>query len=90
MANKHTQAPWFHVWNGHYWDIQNTNKVHAPRDVHISAMNFTPRGEADARLVAAAPELLSALEGMFDIKVTMKHRKKVARAAIKKAKGEQK
>jgi len=56
----HTPGPW-------YWDKVSTGHC---RHVIVDSEGFTianpsPMGEADARLIAAAPELLAALQRLL-------------------------
>jgi hypothetical protein len=67
--SKHTPGPWFAVKNTRYWDIVLKNE---PHQVGLASVIVTPRSdryqdddieiEANARLIAAAPDLLAALE----------------------------
>ena len=82
MSNtKHTPGPWWPRYNGTYWDIQ-TRRDDDPHDIgpyecgasigHIFSDVTELRTadketeEANARLVAAAPELLKALKNLVD------------------------
>ena len=93
--NKHTPGPWTYeqISNNAYVIDENGSAVMLYR-------NPDDEMKANARLIAAAPELLEALEGMLAIDQENHQRghddddvcKEVqtARAAIAKAKGEQK
>ena len=81
----YTPAPW-------YWA---DNAPGAPKNYRmiLDADGFTiaepsPMGEADARLIAAAPELLAALQ-MIDSNAaeSVEWIRRVARAAIERATG---
>jgi hypothetical protein len=50
--SEHTPGPW-HVYEGCVYDADNAELSHCP-------------GEADARLIAAAPDLLAALKALLD------------------------
>ena len=66
MQTKHTPGPW-HI---------GVRTYHAGRDVYgpkgepvavaDDAITATPEAEANARLIAAAPELLAALQAIMD------------------------
>ena len=95
-AFKGTPGPWEVgedgdvIW-GPEWEGRKTFVASVP-------FNKTPRTEADARLIAAAPELLEALEELMsdvldirgvDVEEYKPEGFKRARAAIAKATGEQ-
>ena len=69
-ALKHTPGPWYPVHNGYYWDIklgpekyaQGVGDTGSSKYIHISDDVIEDHGEANARLMAAAPELLEALK----------------------------
>ena len=72
MTNaKHTQGPWVAVNNGNYWEI--TPSIRADNDPFTigdvcASEPSNPRGglqEANARLIAAAPDLLEALKALL-------------------------
>jgi len=93
MTSKHTPGPWS-------IDGEGTNAMVRGADLTIVAVRHRLTGqthEANARLIAAAPELLEALEdlvylaeaamrevGEYDIEAELAD----ARAAIAKARGE--
>ena len=101
----HTPGPWEHTGNG---DIQgNEDNGHGMGPVDVCSVYLRTvkgRTEANARLVAAAPELLAALYdampyvedvlsdpaqlACFKSGVVQRHAKAI-RAAIAKAEGEQ-
>ena len=60
MTDKHTPAPWFKVWNGYYWDIQDSPKRHAVSNISTSV--FFDKGGANANLIAESPNMLKTLE----------------------------
>jgi len=56
-VTKHTQGPW------HLDRDDNVNLwVDGPRREVIATIPNTPQGQANARLIAAAPDLLAALQ----------------------------
>ena len=100
--NKHTKGPWFNCGYGEYADYNGKCIIvlgdDNTRRVTVVLGRNTPETQANARLIAAAPELLEALEnlhaniaeyaqinnlGGFDNQDMQQ-----ARAAIAKAKGE--
>lgn len=72
--NKHTPGPWYAFWNEHFWQI-NTESEEFPNmsigNVSESAEIFDKdhkahsHEEANARVFAAAPDLLTALQGII-------------------------
>ena len=93
MEQQHTPAPWY----AQYGAI--LVGVNAPRAI-ADVDRDTDEGDANARLIAAAPDLLAALEeagslldalsdGYADIGADTRviSRRKAARAAIAKARG---
>lgn len=89
---KHTPGP----WRACTWDPMERAHVHAddPQESGCTARFDLPRNAADARLMAAAPELLEALEEMAAAhqRVDPHHEDTCsncirARAAIAKAEG---
>jgi len=94
MKTQHTPGPWevdgYHVrQSGQYGtrmiaDVCYTGPHHTPPDQYPKSCRITD--ESNARLIAAAPDLLEVLEDAFKcIPSTLQKR---ARAAITKAKGE--
>jgi hypothetical protein len=95
--SKHTPGPWFAV--GAQVEIEDDSVPDIctcdPQVMRQSHLDWHPRTvEANARLIAAAPELLEALEMMLActegqaIYNFMEPQREKARAAIAKAKGE--
>ena len=83
---QHTPGPWY--LNSRGWVVQSTGDI-------VTRLECSNNKEADARLIAAAPELLAALESVLP---DLEHyvathgpgpdkRLAIARAAIAKAKG---
>jgi hypothetical protein len=94
MSN-HTPGPWeikLHPDDGYRY-------ISGPKHIGLAqvvwCMSYEERSpvcEANARLIAAAPELLEALENLLKVHEgeggTQRHAGDIARAAIEKAKGE--
>lgn len=63
---KYTPGPWIVTKRGSYWHVQtllnDTNTICEVRPVYGDSQY-----EADARLIAAAPDLLHALKGIMDL-----------------------
>ena len=94
MSTKHTPGPWRSAlvsdksWHVGVYDNTGTQVAL----VKVASALSAPRRDADARLIAAAPELLEALKAAFDLMVqedfgTLTLVPKL-RAAIAKATGE--
>ena len=100
MTDKHTPGPWHCGNRDNWWRIYDENGVYIAAAKDPSpAPNHKADGfdieEANARLIAAAPELLEALEylvqskpGTKDFEKWWSFRVAGAHAAIAKAKGE--
>ena len=95
--NKHTPGPWRVVdsWNDYMVESQNGEEIIWQDGPH----NTPTINEANARLIAAAPDLLEALEHMLHrahpayvdddfMQEKLITAIEIARAAIAKAKGE--
>lgn len=101
MTTKHTPGPWIRdTGSGYGCDVraESGRKVAVTwgignGDPHRQA--YRAECDANARLIAAAPELLAALEALLDMDVAYQRGPRVqeavavARSAIAKAKGEQ-
>lgn len=63
-TSEHTPGPWFPVWNDHYWEISLADDRHGPTigSVWARETGVPASSVADARLIAAAPDLLAALK----------------------------
>lgn len=91
----HTLGPWTITDGTDITGIENDSKngCVGPVDVaHVYLRTVLGRTEANARLIAAAPELLEALESMVEM-VEMNgfgkaYAMDIARAAIAKARGQ--
>lgn len=86
----HTPAPWIagHQASGD-WLIQTDPSSHLPpwavQDGTIAAIRGGEQAEANARLIAAAPELLAALRHLLRYDFGDSDGAKEARAAVAKA-----
>lgn len=96
QSNKHTPGPW---WIDHADDVDLPNHVGISSESHgllaqvvwkMDNHKRTPSCEANASLIAAAPELLEALQGFMEGAEAMGWNTTKARAAIAKATGEMK
>lgn len=89
---QHTPAPW--KIDAECSAVGNNFCIHDTVDnLHIAeTLQIFGQDEANARLIAAAPELLYALENLLAVKNceggTMFDSDEIARAAIAKARGE--
>ena len=93
--SKHTPGPWAHTGNGDITGIEDNGFGRGSVDVcSVYLRTVKGRTEANARLIAAAPDLLEALKGALEHwpvpSSICKDRPayEAARAAIKKAGGE--
>lgn len=94
MTTKHTPAPWMRVHNSRgrtYRIISSANETVTALPI-VGGIDDFDENEANARIIAAAPELLAALEKLIAQTVAdgkpATHALLDARAAIAKAKGE--
>lgn len=92
MTNKHTSGPWYHGnLNGNFYVCKDVGNLFY--DI-ARVDNWPEETEANARLIASAPELLAALEtvvrmiGPYAGQGRMDTEISAARAAIAKARGE--
>jgi len=107
MEDKHTPGPWRIVRSSKYTGDADDTEIMSVEAANGQTMLFTDSGyfkpmEANARLIAAAPELLGALEALVEVNdrdlkngivdyakgSAIDKYWKTAKAAIKKAKGE--
>ena len=85
--NKDTPGPWTHEGQGDITGIEDNGFGRGPVDVcSVYLRTVEGRHEANARLIAAAPDLLEALECL--IKSDHDDVIEMARAAIARARGE--
>lgn len=75
---KHTPGPWFAEANDSYWEVNPLNggedgTPFSVANVCCSAPGFRDGGlqEANARLIAAAPELLQSLNEILSLYVSL-------------------
>jgi hypothetical protein len=61
MTTKYTPGPWEYNWNATRWVIDS-----APAHAIACTAGYEPENKANARLIAAAPELVEALRGFVD------------------------
>jgi hypothetical protein len=98
MSSKHTPGPW--TLSAYYPNRvigdRNDGEGRYVADCHCNGLNGAeqPEDAANARLIAAAPDLLEALQGMLDVYGNDGHLHapalaalRAARAAIAKAGG---
>jgi len=87
----HTPGPWHvHPWGDNSYEINSTQLTVCNVPGFSDETVDSGSAESNARLIAAAPDLLEALEGlmpMWESGIDEPWVRK-ARAAIKKAKGE--
>lgn len=93
--SKHTPAPWYiNQFKGKYYRVSPNEFGCNNKDDYVA---HQINNESNAYLIAAAPELLEALEGMMKIKGTwlkgmdgceISKYPEMAKKAIKKARGE--
>lgn len=90
--SKHTPGPWTDVSvDGSYWGVYSSSGDVVAQAQQIRPMKDDPtqiERHANARLIAAAPELLEALEAAYYNEGGYQAWKEQARAAIRKATGE--
>jgi len=83
--SEHTKGPWEARWSerGQYWFIDH------PQQEGSATLTKLDCDEADARLIAAAPELLEALKDAIEIIEGTGLDASIQRAAIAKATGQE-
>lgn len=93
---KHTPGPWNAKHNGQYWEIRGPEIGYFSEQIgdacaseFIGGMKANPVSEANARLIAAAPELLERLEELLEYSEILRGSAVYKRAqdAISKARG---
>lgn len=82
MKNTHTPGPW-RIGDG---ESSRVYLVNGPDGAIGEVVYADARNPADARLIAAAPDLLAALEEC--VSTLRPYYRNIARAAIAKARGE--
>lgn len=96
MSSKHTPGPWsWYTRNGHRVAIDGSGGAEVARAEEYGASAWIEVSEDDARLIAAAPELLYVAELVDDVSDRIDHDPDsafgqlvaAARAAIAKATG---
>lgn len=92
--SKHTPGPWF-VDHKSPFLVRAGDDIDGRHIAHIGPANYTPRFDVDepnARLIAAAPDLLEALEHMLNVCPAIDSSGEEARgkalAIVARAKGE--
>ena len=89
MTTKHTPGPW--GWDSTVWDydpVQEAPWLVTTEGDRVLSGSIQCTSKANARLIAAAPDLLEALQGFIEGAEAMGWSTKKARAAIAKATGE--
>jgi len=87
---KHTKGPWSFAKNDPNWVVKGPHLIAMVSDAK-GERNITDRTIANARLIAAAPEMLDALKiavSIIEEKLCQTDEMKPIYDAIKKAKGE--
>ena len=90
--SKHTPGPWEYRWNGHYFDVGILTRESIVPIFPAVCIGVQAGLEANARLIAAAPELLEALKDIVEWTELGDYEESFlakARAAISKAEGAQ-
>ena len=66
MSASHTKGPWEASDRGDYDDFDGDSRVVLGDDIRVAVVHDrgTQEAEANARLIAAAPDMLEALEAM--------------------------
>jgi hypothetical protein len=69
VTEQRTPCPWFAVWNGNYWEINidDDQYAHTVAAVWARVPGLRVGAEADARLIAAAPDMLTACKHALTI-----------------------
>lgn len=60
MSATHTPGPWYAIEYAGMWGIQSVNEY--SQDNNLLDMENDDRAEANAKLIAAAPEMLQSLQ----------------------------
>ena len=68
---KHTPGPWYPIRNEHYWEVRTGNERFVGEQIGDACSSQYlingENGEANARVMAAAPDLLAACQGAMRI-----------------------
>jgi len=68
---KHTPGPWFAIQNAYYWEIRTKGEQYGGDQIGDACasrnINDGANAESNARLIAAAPELLAACKAAMRI-----------------------
>lgn len=88
MKAKHTPGPWAVKPGGTDISLRIIGKTDLNQELIASVPTYGD-GHANARLMAAAPELLDALKGVLIVADRKTNEFDAARAAIAKAEGKQ-
>ena len=90
METKHTPGPWYAVDGNKHRDFNQiairASGLRRKTGGDVSVCHVERFNEANARLIAAAPELLQALKACWDLGID-EHLVPMVRAAIAKAEG---
>lgn len=97
--SKHTDGPWFVNRKNNIQVTGNMNVIQTHSNdglgYHIAYSTgwednkeTAEESKCNAYLIAAAPDLLEALEGILSAQLLPEYHQKIAKAAIAKAKGE--
>ena len=65
--SEHTPGPWFPINNGSYWDASTEDRQYSTVIASIWETLGLETQEANARLIASAPQLLEALNEILPI-----------------------
>ena len=81
--SQHAPGPWRAVFKGGigYFNVNMDTPPHLTVVTHVR--------ECDANLIAAAPDMFDALEYIANAELSGRHCQEVAKAALKKARGEE-
>jgi hypothetical protein len=85
--SKHTPGPWAYAWAGGIALVFQKGEA-TIASIPYDDDNEIPQVEANARLIAAVPDLLEALKGVLRVADRATVEFDAARAAIAKATGE--
>lgn len=86
--SKHTPGPWAYAWAGGIALVFQKGEATIASSIPYDDDNEIPQVEANARLIAAVPDLLEALKGVLRVADRATVEFDAARAAIAKATGE--